>query len=160
MTTTAAPITAHRCRDCGAPVENVGGLWVDAREGDSYDWCQSAADVEGEGYEAKGHRPEVNPDAPRGGWIVASDAYPGAWGRGSTEAEALDHWRRNGGRGARIVLLVDSAYVLPWVDVFGRVQATAVPQWHDVPRSQRPPVIAAGWRVSTNGRRSVLDLDA
>lgn len=96
-----------------------------------------------------------------GGVLVMSDTFPGSWGWGSTEPEAVEQWRRNGGRGASLRLVIDPFWSGAWVDVMGTVQATVTdPASAEIPRRERPPVIERAERVSTNGRRSTLDLDA
>lgn len=139
----------HACRDCGT---GFG--------------C-SATDTPAGCPEFDGLCPECSTGDPFaevarvGGLLIMSDTFPGSWGWGETETAALERWKANGGRGARLVLTIDPYWSGAYVDAMGTVGATLTdPSNVDVPRRDRPPVITHGERVSTNGRRSILDLDA
>jgi hypothetical protein len=96
-----------------------------------------------------------------GGVLVMSDTYPGAWGWGSTEPEAVEQWRRNGGRGASLRLVIDPYWSGAHVDQMGQVWADVTDPAHaSTPRRERPPVIASAERVGPRGKREPLDLDA
>lgn len=105
---------------------------------------------------------EPEPRGVIGGWVVLSDTFPGSWGAGTTEPEAEAAWRRAGGRGPSIRVEVDPFWCRAWVDCFGAIRATVTdPESVSIPHRDRPPVIAAAWRVSRSGRRAPLDnLDA
>jgi hypothetical protein len=98
--------------------------------------------------------------APRvGGVVVTSDTFPGSWGWGSTEAEAVEEWKRHGGRGARLVLAIDPYWSAARVDWMGQVWADVTdPASADVPRKDRPPVIMHAERVGPRGKRAPIDL--
>ncbi len=100
--------------------------------------------------------------APRvGGVLIQSDTFPGSWGWGLDEAAAVEQWKRNGGRGARLVLAIDPFWQAARVDQMGQVWADVVdPATASTPRRDRPPVIAHAERVTARGKRSPLDLDA
>lgn len=104
---------------------------------------------------------DVEP-APRvGGVLVLSDTFPGSWGWGPTEAEAVEEWKRNGGRGARLVARIGAYWRDARVDWMGQVFADVLDPAHaDVPRRDRPPVIESLERVGPRGKREPLPLDA
>ena len=95
-----------------------------------------------------------------GGFIVQSDTFPGSWGWGPTEAEAVERWRANGGRGSRFVLTIDPAYCAAYVDQMGQTWADWAGPGTIPPRRERPALIARAERVGARGKRTPLDLDA
>lgn len=102
------------------------------------------------------------PPARVGGVLVQSDSWPsGAWGWGATEADAVAQWKRHGGRGARIVYVIDPFWSGAHVDQMGQVWADVTdPASVAIPRRERPRVIRSAERVGPRGKREVLDLDA
>lgn len=90
-------------------------------------------------------------------WIVMTDQYPGYWGRGETEEEALVEVRKAGGRPSRTGTLrvrIADGYVDAYVDGMGTILAS----WSGDPEDPARPrhCDAEVWRVGPRGKRERL----
>lgn len=81
--------------------------------------------------------------------IVMTDGWPGYWGRGLTEAEALRNWRAEGGHGGTLRVLFHEDYYDCRIDPMGGWEAHY--KYPEV--DERPYAIVRIDRVSANGRK-------
>lgn len=91
--------------------------------------------------------------------LVMTDSWPGYWGVGETEDEALANCKAAGGRPSKtgtVRLLIHEAYDDVGVDMMGGLSAmfTGDP---DLPHSQRPKAVVEAWRVGPRGKRTAID---
>lgn len=87
-------------------------------------------------------------------YIVTSDTFPGYWGAGTSEEEAIKNFRRSGGRKPGFLIECDPFYTDCWVDGLATVRGTATDLDRDM--NEWPPIIKAAWeykgktKVQTN----------
>lgn len=76
-------------------------------------------------------------------YIVTSNTYPGYWGAGASEEEAVKNFRLSGGRKPGFLIECDPFYTDCWVDGLATVRGTAT----DVDRDtdEWPPIIKRAW---------------
>ena len=90
--------------------------------------------------------------------IILTDSWPGYWGAGETEEEALANLKAAGGRPSKtgtIRLEINEAYEDASVDGMGSVSA----QYKGDPEDKnRPPVVKQAYRVGPRGHRVSLTL--
>ena len=90
-------------------------------------------------------------------FIVMTDSFPGYWGKGETEAEALAECKRHGGsRGPWLVAEIDPWWDEAWVDGMGQVMAQCSEDKVEVPRRERPPVVCSLVRLGVRGKRTAV----
>jgi hypothetical protein len=92
--------------------------------------------------------------------VVMTDSWPGYWGAGETEDEALANCKRSGGRPSKtgtVRIVIHEAYDEVGVDMMGGLSAvyTGDP---DTPYAERPKMVCEAWRVGPRGKRQRLDL--
>lgn len=91
--------------------------------------------------------------------LILTDSWPGYWGAGDTEDEALANLKRSGGRPSKtgtIRLLIDDSYEDVGVDAMGGLSAVFKGD-PDTPRSQRPRIVVEAWRVGPRGKRTRIE---
>ena len=91
--------------------------------------------------------------------VVMTDSWPGYWGAGDTEEEALANCKAAGGRPSKtgtVRLTLHEDYHDPSVDGMGGLSAyyKGAPEtrWKD-----RPKVVSEAWRVGPRGKRTAID---
>ena len=86
--------------------------------------------------------------------LILTDSWPGYWGAGETEEEALANLRAAGGRPSKtgtIRFLINEAYEEASVDGMGTVSAQYKGDPDD---AKRPPIFDEAWRVGPRGKRT------
>jgi hypothetical protein len=90
--------------------------------------------------------------------VILTDSYPGYWGAGETEDEALANLKAAGGRPSKtgtVRLVINEAYEDASVDGMGTVSA----QYKGDPEDDdRPTIVDEAWRVGPRGKRERLSL--
>jgi hypothetical protein len=87
--------------------------------------------------------------------IVMTDSWPGYWGCGETEADALANLRKAGGQPSRtgtVRFTLHEMYDDPDVDMIGGLSAHYKGD-PETPHSERPPVVVEAWRYGPRGGR-------
>lgn len=87
--------------------------------------------------------------------VIMTDSWPGYWGAGDTEAEALTNLKRSGGRPSKhgtLRFVLHEEYINPWVDVMGSINCTYKGD-PETPHEERPAVVKEGWRYGPKGGR-------
>lgn len=87
--------------------------------------------------------------------LIMTGSWPGYWGSGQTEAEALANLKAAGGRPGKhgtLRFVIDDMYEDPQVDMMGGITARYKGD-PDTPHSERPPVLVEGWRYGPRGAR-------
>ena len=89
-------------------------------------------------------------------FIAMTSTYPGYWGAGDTDIEAVKNCRSQGGTSAipGILLEIDPFYVDAYVDMMGTPCAYASDP--EVPFNERPKMIVQAWRVGKRGARTPI----
>jgi hypothetical protein len=91
-------------------------------------------------------------------YVVMTDSFPGYWGHGETEDEALANCKAVGGRPSKtgtVRFRLHEMYHDPSVDMMGGLSAHYKGDSDDL-RSARPPVVAEAWRVGPRGKRTPI----
>lgn len=87
-------------------------------------------------------------------YLALTNTYPGDWGRGNTWKEAIANCRAVGGKRPGTLLEIDDAYIDPYIDQMGGLQAHASDETLTVPRDEWPPVVKAQWRLGPRGAKT------
>lgn len=87
-------------------------------------------------------------------FVATTDSYPGYWGSGDDEREAVANCKKHGGRAPFISWEIDDFYHSARVDGLGQIFAEA--KSTEKPRSDWPPVVASVTRIGVRGKRTVL----
>lgn len=91
--------------------------------------------------------------------VVMTDSWPGYWGVGETEEEALANCKAAGGRPSKtgtVRFTLHEMYHDPAVDMMGGLSAHFKGD-PDTPHSERPKVVTEAWRVGPRGKRTRID---
>lgn len=93
-------------------------------------------------------------------YVVTTDTYPGHWGRGDTEDEAIANCKRHHGRAPFISHQIHEYFASAFVDEFGQLWADIKPEYLHVPRKDRPAVVVQSVRIGARGKRTPLSKEA
>jgi hypothetical protein len=91
-------------------------------------------------------------------YLVTTDTYPGYWGSGATEQEAIENCRNSRGRAPFMVHEIDEFYGLAHVDDLGQVWADALEQNRSKPRREWPKVIVRSEKIGVRGKRTKVSI--
>jgi hypothetical protein len=89
-------------------------------------------------------------------YVVMTDSFPGYWGSGDTEDEALTNCKKSGGRPSKtgtVRFRLHEMYHDPAVDMMGGLSAHYKGDPED---TDRPGVVAEAWRVGPRGKRTPI----
>lgn len=86
-------------------------------------------------------------------FVAMTASYPGYWGAGDTEQEAIRNCKSQAGKAPGILIEVNEFYVDPWVDMMGTLQCHA-PEGTEVPRGEWPKVEKSIWKLGPRGAKT------
>jgi hypothetical protein len=88
-------------------------------------------------------------------YVITTDTYPGYWGVGDSEAEAIANCKKNHGKAPFLSYRINNMYGKSWVNGMGTIVAELKPEYTDlIGRQEFPEVVEEVVLIGARGKRT------